>query len=928
MSEYPQPPANAPRRYSASQLPPDADPAEKEFIGLLSKALAPSYMLIRRLGAGGMGTVYVARDPVLKRLVAVKVMSPELSRDPDARTRFSREAQAVAALSHPNVVAVYAVGELENGLPYIVMQYVEGRSMAERVHEDGPLDVATAKRVLGEVAQALSATHRKGIIHRDIKPANILWDDESGRALVTDFGIAAVREHPDERGREAVKITQTGMSVGTPAYMSPEQFLAEPVTEKTDIYALGLLGYELLTGDGPYLVKSPAEMMVAHMRDEPRRLSTLRPEVDAELDALMGKCLEKDPTKRPAAQYVADHLSRGVSALLEWPPPGMDTFAPRFSDATRSLVVGGLLIGVPLLGLSTLTLDDPLRRALPSPGALAVLSAAGLLALLAGGAGMLKLLRDGARLVRRGFTWLTVAEAACDARGDTGALIAGAREYAALSPANRGTLRTRRLAAGALNIVGALMPLVGYLFGLMIAVRFGGGPVWLVLSSLWLGVAMLVVARLSVWMEEWRLRSSRKRLSQARAARSQEAEFGGAWTSSLISVSLGQKLGDGMVPGTTRTLYLKYAVALMGIVFIVGASALSFSVAFTGAAFEEMFDNLGGYIAAGTLNRVRRIVRLERLRLPADTSISPIEAGAALRDLKSRREFRRSDAVITDYARNARRLPKATRDSLRDAASDPGLPLFRRFARARTYDFWGATTTQAQLDSMNLFVVPKPKVAVVRSLASANIAAGLLAMADGRTAEAEMRFREVLSAGFLMMFEGGLPIDAIMGSHLVARSRIALAELYAQTGRASEAAFASVASDPQDAAGSERPLRLNQSQARVSALRLLADSGMIRSVRNDVLIFPLSYGPCGDLRQILFGVDYQYTAALATARRQLVRFPSDSVWFDKVTYALERPMLDGFGDVGAVYVVINTVARVVDFLTGSKRMQSCASMLS
>lgn len=218
MTELPPPPTNPPR-YSASHLPADADPAEKEFVGLLAQALAPSYMLIRRLGAGGMGTVYVARDPVLKRLVAVKVMSPELSRDPDARTRFSREAQAVAALSHPNVVAVYAVGELENGLPYIVMQYVEGRSMAERVHEDGPLDVATAKRVLGEVAQALSATHRKGIIHRDIKPANILWDDESGRALVTDFGIAAVREHPDERGREAVKITQTGMAVGTPAYM-------------------------------------------------------------------------------------------------------------------------------------------------------------------------------------------------------------------------------------------------------------------------------------------------------------------------------------------------------------------------------------------------------------------------------------------------------------------------------------------------------------------------------------------------------------------------------------------------------------------------------------------------------------------------------------------------------------------------------------
>src|SRR5262245_5679598 len=224
-------------RLSASLLPPEVEPEERDFMRLLEKALSPSYTLVKRLGSGGMGAVYLARDPVLKRLVAVKVMAPMLAADADARARFEREAQSVASISHPNVVSVYSVGELENGVPYLVMQYIEGETMAERLQKDGPLDARSAKRVLGEVSSALAAAHRKGIIHRDIKPANILWDEDTGRAMVTDFGIAAVLERGDER--EAVKITHTGTAIGTPAYMSPEQLLAEPVTEKTDIYSLG-----------------------------------------------------------------------------------------------------------------------------------------------------------------------------------------------------------------------------------------------------------------------------------------------------------------------------------------------------------------------------------------------------------------------------------------------------------------------------------------------------------------------------------------------------------------------------------------------------------------------------------------------------------------------------------------------------------------
>src|SRR5687768_11126692 len=274
-----------PPRFSVSQLSADVDPVEKDFARLLTQALAPSFVLVKRLGAGGMGAVYLARDPLLRRLVAVKVLAPNLASDPEARARFEREGQAVAVISHPHVVNVHSVGELENGVPYIVMQYIEGATLADRLKEDGPFQARQAKHIIGEVASALAAAHKKGIIHRDIKPSNIILDEDTGRAMVTDFGIAGVKER-DDKQQPAADITQAGVTVGTPAYMSPEQLLAEPTTDKTDIYALGLLGYELFIADGPYQVSSPKELMAAHIRDTPRPLSSMRGDIDPELARL------------------------------------------------------------------------------------------------------------------------------------------------------------------------------------------------------------------------------------------------------------------------------------------------------------------------------------------------------------------------------------------------------------------------------------------------------------------------------------------------------------------------------------------------------------------------------------------------------------------------------------------------------------------
>lgn len=171
-------------------------------------------------------------------------------------------------------------------------------------------------------------------------------------------------------------------------------------------------------------------------------------------------------------------------------------------------------------------------------------------------------------------------------------------------------------------------------------------------------------------------------------------------------------------------------------------------------------------------------------------------------------------------------------------------------------------------------------------------------------------------------------IDALVGRVLVLKARTALAGLYQQTGRSAEATFVSEGSDPEDVVMAERAVQFDQRQAQISARRLLEDTSVFRGMRMELLNFPLSYGPCGDLKQIVFGVDTVHTAALEAARKQLVRFPSDSVLFDKASKALERPLLDGFSDGGFGYKLLVPIARIVDFLTGSKRLQSCMSMLS
>ncbi len=282
--------------------------------------LAPHLEIVRTLGSGSAATVYLAREPALRRLVAVKVMAPELAEDAKARLRFEREAQSAARIQHPNVATVYRVGVLSDDLPYFIMRYVKGRSLAERLAGEGPLEPAEVRRTLANVASGLAAAHRRGIVHRDVKPGNVLHEDETGRDFLTDFGIAALIASGDALES---RLTTRDHILGDQRYRSPEQLEHEEVTEQADIYGLGLLGFELLTGESPYEASEAMDWVVAHMRHEPRRISSLRAGVDPMLEDLLMRCLNKVPVHRPVAAEVVRQLSAMEPRGREpEPPPG------------------------------------------------------------------------------------------------------------------------------------------------------------------------------------------------------------------------------------------------------------------------------------------------------------------------------------------------------------------------------------------------------------------------------------------------------------------------------------------------------------------------------------------------------------------------------------------------------------------------------
>ena len=357
---------------------PTATSSDAELNALVERALTANYELDRELGRGGMGIVYRAKDRRLKRMVAIKVLPPELGFRGEIKSRFLREAETAAQLSHPDIVPIYSVDERE-GLVFFVMACVDGDTLAKRLVEHGPLPVDDARRILREVADALAYAHARGVIHRDIKPDNILLG-EDGRAMVTDFGIArAIQEGADSR------LTATGVAIGTPAYMSPEQAAGDrEIDGRSDLYSLGIVAYQMLAGQLPFQASSTAAMLMKHISERPAPLDQVRPDVPPDLSAAIMMLLEKEPANRfPSAAafeaVMAGDMSQMPARTAQstapppaWGPPSTTSQASWGPPATSPLPVAPYHTPY---GITAGTMPNQMRHSTPTPDDIARWSA-------------------------------------------------------------------------------------------------------------------------------------------------------------------------------------------------------------------------------------------------------------------------------------------------------------------------------------------------------------------------------------------------------------------------------------------------------------------------------------------------------------------------------------------------------------------------
>jgi serine/threonine-protein kinase len=609
----------------------------------LRETLAPELQLLERLGGGGMGDVFLARDPVLKRNVAVKVLAQHLGLSPQARERFAREAEAVAAVAHPNVVPIYRVGTLpKSELGYIVMAHVDGPTLREMLPPGTVGSESDVRRIVAEIAGALAAAHSRGVVHRDIKPANVLYDQLGGRFVVVDFGIASVLDR--DSGRRSARLTLEGLPIGTPEYMSPEQAAGDPISEKSDIYSLGCLGYELLTGKPPITGATPTAVVFGHLHQQPVPVGTLRSDLSPEFAALVMRCLAKDPATRPDAEEITRALGQVRRATIEWPPPGLEALHRLGSQWLRAtgrfaiaLFLFVLVLGIHPAAARPCCADSPdrspgwllLKRLsmvtpihFDDPDSLSIwyfLLDASFFVALAGlipfGLGSVKLVN---RLVagrRSGYPLRVLARVAWDRHRDTRDLMNLTGRYALLPPARQvRQLERRGLGSAAIGLAATVLiaTCLAWLAGILELGRDPGAGV-LPAAELVLIAApaiILVIGFLSLEVFDWRQRRPPRR-SRARLQPLRQ-DVRDAWLTAAAVPEPAERWSAAAVRG------LGAVSVLAGILAVIAAAYGLFAVFGASARF------------AGDRGRATEWVRHYQDRATPDSAVPRLEPRVAL----------------------------------------------------------------------------------------------------------------------------------------------------------------------------------------------------------------------------------------------------------------------------------------------------------
>jgi hypothetical protein len=912
-------------RYGPRERVAVTQPAAEEALEAeLRETLEPRIQLLRQLGDGGMGRVYLARDPELRRLVAVKVLATALRDDPIARQRFTREARAAAAVSHPNVVTIHEVGTLPtSGAPYLIMQYVDGQSLLDEL-PDGHAPEARARRIIGEIASALATAHARGLVHRDITPSNVVIDSESGRTVVLDFGIAAALDASAWGG--TTTLTSVGTAIGTPAYMSPEQAAAEPVCPESDVYSLGLVAYELVSGERPFGVRSDLGMIAAHLRERPPSVLTRRPDLSPEFAELIDRCLTKDPGQRPAAAEIARALLPQIEPTIEWPPPGLDELCGRGWRLLTAL--SGTAIATALFFLALHA--QPQASAIGPPRFAGNWAAAGwydevtpiwfsFLGTCVAVAAVFAVLActRGARLAgrlyrgrRMGYPWTVLIDVATDHHGDTIALLNGFGAFA-LAPRERRErfVRLRRVHVGLL--MGALF--LALVLPVCWTVGWLGG--WLegaarllpreeVAVMLFPSLLLMLVAGL-VRLPE---RRARRRPVRPRHFATPARELVGAWLrrAGRAERSRSRTHGKGVAAALPASFVVLAGVTVLpALLLALGVTLLTagrtsalrgvsaeWVAAVTSDSLDRLdwpaLDSLVGAAAATLAAPPRSDTAAARAFVAATlyywTSSPPTGVDS---DTSVSARWRQASLVDTTAVAQAwRSLPGSLPDSLRatlarDTAA-PWVAVWRRLARA-TYDTPLWSLARPFLWSAESRALPLFDYSTVTDAAYRNLAAAALALERGANDAAVRRARETIAVGRHLLRDP-LPHNSLIGLSVVEAGRAALAEI----GRVSE-----------------NPRLMEETTTLAMALRRYRGeySMFSRAVREVVMVDPralngLPYirdttlapavrwrlvqatveGYCGNGREVLFGIHPARRRAVAIAGELAGDLPGTESW--------------------------------------------------